>query len=224
MVTRKLVRVTSATIVPTVLAMVKVTQSDGDQNMNRSPRVIDLSLAPGEQAAWGRPKWMVYAWAATELLVVSNPWQISSRLRIMALRLFGAKIGHAVIFRPRTRVKFPWKLQIGDRSWIGEGVWIHNQDDVIIGCDAVVSQDTFITTGSHAFRRDMALLTKPVRIEDGAWVTSRVVVLGGTVLGKSALVAPQSVVSGSVAENTMVRGNPASFFGFRFDAAESNKK
>ncbi|MCT9819035.1 acetyltransferase [Microbacterium sp. W1N] len=164
--------------------------------MKRS--VIDLSMAPGERAAWDRPAWMVYAWAVCELLFVTNPWQISSAVRIRVLRAFGADIGTGVIFRPRTRVKFPWKLLIGDRSWIGEGVWFHNQDRICIGHDVVISQDTFLTTGSHAHRRDMSLLTRPIRIGDGAWVTSRCVVLGGAQIGDNALVKPMTVVDGEV--------------------------
>ncbi|MEV5051565.1 acetyltransferase [Arthrobacter sp. LAR12-1-1.1] len=181
-----------------------------------STRVIDLSRAPGEGASWGRPKAVVYLWAAVELIFVTNPWQVSSGLRAAVLRLFGAEIGNGVIFRPRTRVKFPWKLKVGNNSWIGEGVWIHNQDQVTIGANVVVSQESFITTGSHAFRRDMALLTKPVKIADGSWVTSRSIILGGSFLGESSFVAPMSVVSGIVAANSMVRGNPAEHYAYRF--------
>lgn len=156
--------------------------------------VIDLSMAPGEKQAWNRPKPVVYLWAVCELLFVTNAWQISSRLRVSVLRLFGAEIGAGVIFRPRTRVKFPWKLHIGARSWIGEGVWIHNQEEVRIGHDVVISQESFITTGSHALRHDMALIARPVSIEDGAWITTRCIVLGGSQIGRSAVLAPNSVV------------------------------
>lgn len=173
--------------------------------MKKSVKVIDLSLAPGEGTAWGKPRGVVYLWAAAELLFVSNPWQISSKLRVAVLRMFGAKIGDGVIFRPRTRVKLPWNLSVGDRSWIGEGVWIHNQALVHIGSDAVVSQDTFITTGSHAVRKDMGLITRPVVISDGAWVTARCIVLGGATVGTSAVVGPGSVVSGSIEANTVIR-------------------
>lgn len=137
---------------------------------------------------------MVYLWRLNELLFVTNPIQISSSIRVMVLRIFGAKIGKNVIFRPRTRVQFPWKLEIGDRSWIGEGVWLHNQDQVTIGSDVVLSQDSFITTGSHSLRKDMALLTSPIFISDGVWITSRVVILGGSIIGKSAVVTPGSIV------------------------------
>jgi len=183
--------------------------------------VIDLSKAPGERAAWDRPAWVVYLWAVCELLFVTNPWQISSGLRVRILRAFGAEIGAGVVFRPRTRVKFPWKLSIGDRSWIGEGVWFHNQDRITIGCDVVVSQETFVTTGSHAHRSDMKLITRPVQIESGSWVTSRCVILGGTTIGKSALITPLSVVNQDVPSNTIFGGNPAMTRGFRFEEARA---
>lgn len=138
------------------------------------------------------------------------------------LRLFGAEIGEDVIFRPRTRVKFPWKLHIGDRCWIGEGVWFHNQDHVHVGCDAVISQETMITTGSHAHRRDMGLVTKPVFVGDGVWVTSRCLILGGTTIGQSSLVRPMSVVAGSFPRNSVISGNPAIVTGQRFATDESS--
>ena len=179
--------------------------------------VINLAKAPGERGSWDRPTWFVYAWGVCELLFVYNPWQVSSTLRSRVLRLFGAEIGPEVVFRPRTRVRFPWKLHIGARSWIGEGVWFHNQDHIWIGEDVVISQETFITTGSHAHRRDMALITKPVHVEDGAWVTSRCMVLGGSVIGRSALISPLSVVAGvSVPAAEIWRGNPATSVGPRF--------
>ena len=184
-----------------------------------SPRVIDLSLAPGSGESWGAPAWKVYAWGVVELLLVSNPWQISSRVRRAALRAFGATIGDGVLLRPRLRVRFPWKLVIGDRSWIGEDVWFHNQDQLTIGADAVISQGTFITTGSHAHRRDMALITSPVVIGDGAWVTARCIVLGGSHVGVSALVRPGTVVSGVVPDGA-VFGQPAGVVvGPRFPAS-----
>lgn len=179
--------------------------------------VIDLSKAPGERAAWDRPAWVVYLWAVCELLFVTNPWQISSGLRVRVLRAFGAEIGSGVVFRPRTRVKFPWKLSIGDRSWIGEGVWFHNQDKVTIGHDVVVSQESFLTTGSHAHRVDMALITRPILVEPGVWITSRCVVTGGSCIRRNALLTPASVVNGGeVPPNTIFGSDGGRVIGVRF--------
>jgi putative colanic acid biosynthesis acetyltransferase WcaF len=179
--------------------------------------VIDLSQAPGEHAAWDRPAWVIYLWGVCELLFVTNSWQVSSGLRIRVLRAFGAEIGEGVVFRPRARVRFPWKLHIGDRSWIGEGVWFHNQDHIRIANDVVISQETFLTTGSHAHRRDMALITRPIEIEAGAWITSRCVVLGGTRVGRSALARPMTVISGDIPANAVISGADAAVIGERFN-------
>jgi len=181
-----------------------------------SARVIDLSRAPGEGFCWGRPRAVVYAWAVFELLFVTNPWQISSKLRVFVLRRFGAEIGEGVIYRPRTRVKFPWKLTVGDRCWIGEGVWIHNQDRVTIGHDTVLSQETMVTTGSHAHRRDMALITSPVEIGNGVWITTRCLVTGGVDIGDAALIKPMTVVSTNVPANAVVGSCAAVIQGERF--------
>lgn len=167
-----------------------------EQASDASPAltVIDLSQAPGQREAWDRPRIVIYLWALAELLFVTNSWQVSSSLRIRMLRLFGAEIGNNVIFRPRTRVKFPWKLHVGDNCWIGEGVWFHNQDHVFVEHDVVISQETFITTGSHAVRRDMALITQPVRIDAGAWITTRCILLGGCLVGRSCVITPNTVI------------------------------
>ncbi|MAL07786.1 MAG: acetyltransferase [Microbacterium sp.] len=165
--------------------------------------IIDLSAAPGERAAWTAPTWKIYVWAVVELLFVTNPWQISSGIRTAALRAFGSRIGHGVTFRPRTRVKFPWNLTIGDRCWIGEGVWFHNQDEIWVGSDVTISQETFLTTGSHAHRRDMGLLTRRIDIQSGVWITSRCMILGGSKIGTSALIKPMVRVEGDIPPNTI---------------------
>ncbi len=172
--------------------------------------VVPLAEAPGERSSWDRPAFLVYLWGIAELLLVSNPWQISSRLRVAVLRAFGADIADGVVFRPRTRVRFPWKLHVGANCWIGEGVWIHNQDEVRIEHDVVLSQDTFVTTGSHRHRTDMGLVTAPVHVRAGTWVTARCVVLGGTTFGRSALATPGSVVRGEVPDGAVWDGRALS--------------
>ena len=36
------------------------------------------------------------------------------------LIFFGAKIGKNVVIKPKVKIKYPWHLQIGNNSWIGE--------------------------------------------------------------------------------------------------------
>jgi putative colanic acid biosynthesis acetyltransferase WcaF len=195
-----------------------VTGIDLSSPEDRVP-VIDLSRALGRREAWNRPAWQVYLWTVAELLLVTNAWQPSSRLRASVLRLFGARVGAGVVLRPGLRVKFPWKLSVGEHSWIGEGVWIHNQAQLTIGSDAVVSQGSFLTTGSHDFSGDMSLVTRPVTIEDGAWVTARCTVLSGSRVGRSALVLPGTVVRGQVPAGSLYGGHPPAVQGMRFTSS-----
>jgi putative colanic acid biosynthesis acetyltransferase WcaF len=177
----------------------------GRQNSILAP-VIPLADAPGAGEAWDRPRRTIYLWAVVELLLVTNSWQISSGLRVWALRRFGASIGARVTFRPRTRVKFPWKLVVGDDCWIGEGVWFHNQATITIEHDVVISQETFLTTGSHAYTTDMALVLSPIHVEAGVWITSRCIILSGVRIGRSAMIKAGSVISRDVSPNTITDG------------------
>jgi putative colanic acid biosynthesis acetyltransferase WcaF len=135
------------------------------------------------------------------------------------LRLFGARIGANVIMRPRLRVKFPWNLEVGDNCWIGEGVWIHNQDLVTVEDNVVVSQEAFITTGSHDIYESMDLVVKPVIIRQGAWVTTRCIVLQGVEIGQNAVLTPGSVANKSLPSGSIYGGNPAKFVRKRWHSA-----
>lgn len=45
-----------------------------------------------------------------------------------------------MVIHPGVNIKFPWKLRIGDRSWIGQRVWLDNLDMLTIGNNVVISQ------------------------------------------------------------------------------------
>ena len=49
------------------------------------------------------------------------------------LILFGAKLGKSLRLSPGLKIKMPWRLSIGNYSWIGEDVWIDNLSMVKIG-------------------------------------------------------------------------------------------
>lgn len=184
----------------------------------QSDRVIPLRSVPIPDTGWGRNRLWMAAWQIAGALLVSNSMQPSSAVRRWTLRAFGAKVGDRVIIRPRVRIRFPWNLTVGHDSWIGEGVWISNRSPVTIGRDAVVSQEAFITTGSHSAARDMRTVSSPIVIEDGAWVTARCMVLGGSHIGRSAVIEPMSVVRGRVANGCVYgSGQPAVYRRHRFE-------
>jgi putative colanic acid biosynthesis acetyltransferase WcaF len=183
-------------------------QGGNDPLPQRPP--INLKRAGHGQFQRSRPLWFEYLWMIAERMLVNNSLQPSTRIRTTLLRLFGAKIGRETLIR-NIHVKFPWNLEIGDRCWLGEGVWLHNQDKLTIGADSVISQQSFITTGSHELRETMDLITRPVRIGKGVWVTSRCIVLAGVEIGDNAVLTPGSVANRSLAGGGVYGGNPARF-------------
>lgn len=144
------------------------------------------------------------AWLLTSGLVLHH-WWCPPSLRAQVLRLFGARLGDGVLIRHRVRIHWPWKLQVGDHSWIGEGTWILNLEPVTIGENVCISQDVFLCTGSHnqrsaTFEFDNA----PIVIDDGAWVAARATVLRGVHVGTNATIGANALVASDVAESDTV--------------------
>src|SRR3954452_11502522 len=87
----------------------------------------------------GRPAWLEAVWLLVQPFLLSSSLP-GSRVRVTTLRLFGARIGRGVTIKPHVRVKFPWRLQVGDYSWIGEDVWLDNLAEIRIGQHCCLSQ------------------------------------------------------------------------------------
>ncbi|MFC5433786.1 putative colanic acid biosynthesis acetyltransferase [Microbacterium suwonense] len=139
------------------------------------------------------------AWQLASSVLVM-PWFVPPRIRIAVLRAFGAKIGKGVNFRAGVRVHWPWKLEIGDDSWIGERVWLLNLESIRIGSDVCVSQAAFLCTGSHDHRSpSFEFDNAPIRVEDGAWIAARATVLRGVTIGADAIVGATALVTKDVA-------------------------
>jgi putative colanic acid biosynthesis acetyltransferase WcaF len=142
------------------------------------------------------------------LLVSSN--LPGSAHRRMLLKLFGARIGRGVVIKSGTLVKFPWRLMIGDHSWIGEGVWIDNLAEVTIGADCCLSQGAYICTGSHDWSRpSFDLMAKPVKICDGAWIAAQAVVGPGVTVGEGAVLGLGSTATKDLQAWCVYLGVPA---------------
>ncbi len=131
-------------------------------------------------------------------------------LKVFLLRAFGAKVGVGLVLKIRVRIKYPWRLRIGDHCWIGESVWIDNLEDVVIGNHVCLSQGALLLTGNH----DYTVSSFPYRlgrivIEDGVWIGARAVVCPGVVCGSHAILTVNSVAARSLEGWKVYVGNPA---------------
>lgn len=157
-----------------------------------------------------KPVWVQMTWYFVSLFVFESAWFPIYGFKVWLLRLFGAKIGHGLVVKPRVYIKYPWMLEVGNDVWIGEGVRIDNLARVRMGSNVCVSQNAYLLTGNHNYRSaNFDLMTGPILMEDEVWVGASVVVCPNTTLTKGTVVGVGSVISGKTICNQVYRGNPA---------------
>lgn len=133
-----------------------------------------------------------------------------SGFKVFLLKVFGATIGKGVVIKPKVNIKYPWRLVIGDYSWIGEEVWIDNLEDVSIGSNCCLSQGSMLLTGNHDFTKPtFDLIAKPITLEDGCWVGAKSVVCPGLILGTHSVLTVGSIATKNLDAFGIYQGNPA---------------
>jgi putative colanic acid biosynthesis acetyltransferase WcaF len=132
--------------------------------------------------------------------------------RRFLLRLFGAKIGRGAFPHASVKIWAPWNLEMGDHSCLSHNVDCYCVAPVKLGAHVTVSQYSYLCTATHDIEQpDMPLITAPIVIGEGAWVTADVFVGPGVTIGEGAVVGARSSVFKDVAPWTVVAGNPARF-------------
>lgn len=169
----------------------------------------DLSGFTGAGYEVGRGRVVQALWLLTQGTIFMR-WWCPARMRVAILRAFGATVGEGVLIRHRVRIHWPWKLTVGDNTWIGEGAWLLNLETITIGKNVCISQEAFLCTGSHdrrspTFEFDNA----PISLEDACWVAARAAVLRGVTVGAGSTVGAYALVSKDVAAaSTLISRNP----------------
>jgi putative colanic acid biosynthesis acetyltransferase WcaF len=164
----------------------------------------------------GAPVLIQALWFCLGTPLLAARWLPGSAWRVALLRGFGARIGAGCRLKPGLRVKFPWRLVVGDHCWLAEDAWIDNLAPVSLGDRVCLSQGVYLCTGNHDFRSPgFELRLGPITIGTGAWIAARAVLAPSTQIGSGAVVALGAVVSGPVPAGAIMRGNPAVVVGQR---------
>lgn len=147
------------------------------------------------------PLWLV-GWIVMDRLLVRRIY-CPAQLRVHVLRLFGAEIGRGVLIRHGVQIHWPWKLSIGDHSWIGVGAWLLNLEPISIGANVCISQDVLLCTGSHDRRSPTFEFDNgPITVEDRVWLAARSTVLRGIRIGAGSTVGACVLVAFDVEPGT----------------------
>lgn len=149
-------------------------------------------------------------WYLTKILFFLSALPYPSSFKAKILKLFGAKIGKGVIIKPRVNIHMPWKLAIGDHSWIGEEVFILNFEPINIGSNVCISQRSFLCGGNHDYKNpSMPYRNGPITLQDGCWIGASCFIAPNTVIGIDTVVVACSSVRTNLSDNMICEGNPA---------------
>lgn len=180
---------------------------------NRFQDLTRFVVPPGFR---GRSGVYVQLWWIVQGTLFALSPQPAYGWRRWLLRRFGAKVGEGVIIRPSARITYPWKVSIGDHSWIGDRAELYSLVEIEIGRHCCISQDCYLATGSHD-HRDIAFgyVTGKITVEDEVWLAAGTFVMPGRTVGEGAVVAARSMVTRDVARATIAAGTPARQIGTR---------
>lgn len=149
-------------------------------------------------------------WYFINALFFINPLNPSSRIKIGLLRLFGAKVGKGVVIKPGVNIKYPWNLEVGNYTWIGENVWIDNLVKIVIGNNVCISQGAMLLCGNHNYKKQtFDLMVGEIILEDGAWVGAKSIVCPGVTLHTHSMLGVLSVANRDLDAYYIYQGNPA---------------
>lgn len=128
------------------------------------------------------------------------------------LRLFGAKIGSHVNISNTACIYFPWNLNVGDWSSIGDYVYVYNLGKVTIGKKSTVSHKSHLCAGTHDYTvPDLPLLKPNIIIGDQVWVCADSFIGPSVDISQGAVIGARSVVNKDVESWAVVAGNPAKY-------------
>jgi putative colanic acid biosynthesis acetyltransferase WcaF len=158
-------------------------------------------------------------WYLVNILLFKNPLNIFLSLKIFLLKVFGAEVGNGVVIKPSVNIKYPWKLKIGEHSWIGEGVWIDNLAEVVIGNNVCISQGALLLCGNHNYKKEsFDLMLGNIVLEEGVWIGAKAIVCPGVICASHSVLAVGSVITKNTVAFGIYQGNPAQKIGDRIIA------
>ena len=154
---------------------------------------------------------LVWGMVNSTIFRITPPYlSIFRQLRVLLLRMFGAKVSIKASIHPSAKIDYPWRLTMGDQSSLGKHAWAYCLDDITIGKNSCIGQDVYLLTGSHDVTSPhFTLVTKPITIGDGVWVATDATILPGVCLADMTVVGAGAVLAKSTEEYDIVGGNPA---------------
>lgn len=194
---------------PDALPTQQPQSNDGDRPSLDEPAWVDLRRYDQSDYDRGRPGWVVLVWWLVQAIVFPLSLHNANSIRASLLRLFGASIGKGVVIRPTARFTYPWKVTLGDYSWIGDNAVFYSLAPISLGRHCVVSQECYLCTGSHDIHDpEFGLQVAAIAIGNGAWIATDCFIAPGVYVGANAVIGTRSSVFSDMPAGYVCYGSP----------------
>lgn len=138
-----------------------------------------------------------------------TPKRLGNSWRLWLLRRFGTVVHGSALIEASCKILQPWLLEIGDGSAVGHHVELYNYALISIGAMTVISQYSYLCTGTHDYTDpNMPLIWQPIKIGSQCWVAADVFIAPGVTVGEGSVIAARSVVTRDMPAWTVCAGQP----------------
>ncbi|MEE1032269.1 MAG: DapH/DapD/GlmU-related protein [Ruminococcus sp.] len=126
--------------------------------------------------------------------------------------LFGSVGDPVWIMQPITSLARGKTVHIGSGTYINSGLTLIDDYEIHIGENCLLATNVTLCTTGHPVHLDLRshgeMYSFPVKIGNGVWIGSNVVVLPGVTIGDNTVIGAGSVVTKDIPANVVAVGNP----------------
>jgi acetyltransferase-like isoleucine patch superfamily enzyme len=151
-------------------------------------------------------RWHVRLAIAQALIGIFPPFTLN-RIRLMALKACGLRIGSATLFWGLPKLRGPGpiasRLSIGTYCGLNDGCEFDLHAPITIGNHVSVGHEVRFLT---AQRGDGGEAAAPIVVGEGTWLGARCTLLGGVTIGAGSVIGAGVTVAADVPPNTLLTG------------------
>lgn len=132
-------------------------------------------------------------------------------IRQLVSEIIGQPIDASVEIQLPFYTDYGFHLTLGKRVLINDAVQFTDFGGITLDDDVLIGPGVALITVNHHLepQERRAIVLKPIRVRQNAWIGARAIILPGVTVGKNAVVAAGAVVTKDVPENAVVAGVPA---------------
>lgn len=182
-------------------------------NTEKTSQRLKTDLSKYDNSWYKQPPFLKnLLWFLVNPVFINSYFPVPVGVKLLILRVFGAKIGEKVMIKPKVNIKYPWLLIVENYVWIGEEVWIDNLVEVVLGKNVCLSQGAMLLTGNHDYKNSkFDLKVGKIVLEEGVWIGAKAIVCPNVTCYSHAVLAVNSVAVKDLEAYGIYQGNPAQY-------------